>query len=1224
MSKKIPKWLNVRKLKDAADSEIKQNSQLRVNLPIKSHNVISSYKCGTCKLQFTYNDVEPQIKKAARTGSLYVECPKCGGVIEAGKVINVPDPQSIIQRALKIDDKNAPPSRSINTWIDKAIYGKLVDTLGKYIERFGVFNPQLRFQRGIRTEKFPGEPHSAKGAEFTVEFVDNNNTRNRIVIQAGLTSNGDFIYPRTFKTLSGNEYPLTKLAIEDFTSGKLYSPVERHFQLPPLVYKQRDITDFRVISADNQKMVKKAELDETQLNTIISQMNITDPNDIVAMKNLLGKYYDPSNPQQSAALSTPVPAITTAGKKLNLNTVARGSHIFLTDWFDKQALPEVIALVNRGLAYNDAYDEAYKIFQEKYNITLEQPEWDLLWNSAIDTLHKNPSEIETTALAEKLIKQAEVDIVKNFYKTADEIAKEFDLSELSNEENKTWTDSYINTYNEALDAGEGIVEASMKAEAVADDKLGSNRVKLALRDKQTLVPFVEKNPDYSIAEQSQFSEKRFDVPYEETDGGISDEKDRNYTTMFKGSSVQKEAYISHEGDDYVVHAESGKTLGKHKTKEEAEKQLQAIEISKHKKGSIGGETGFTLTSEGNRAIELLNRNLPYENYDQLALNTVLTWVIGHPHDLASIEDIAVGSGLNIDTLRNTFGEAITGGLINVPTTGATQKITKQAMYQLTPSGEVALDMLSKGQQLNGFDAASLQTVLSFVLTDPTITKEGLMTLISAGGPTPYQLNIALDQAVTRGYVEEIPMNMRASKLNLRKVAEPTGIDLDSEEVGQNPINYSRLKQVVEDLLRAGNIPPTKVDMHALKDGKYSLKELRDLIDAFKVKKDTFYPTTHASFDKDEIVKLAEAKVSDIVKEMPMERVEDKPEEFSETPLEKGLEGATVETPLEEAVEELVKDEYKGGLEYHELSENPKLPPPDVEMAISHEKDERSHATDLLDLMDRLREEAQKKVDKESKNFQVGINKTADGLVDPLGRPLRSAEPIPEVTPEFVPEAPKTEFVKEPSFRQRSVDVSTLPEAAREATPEEKELFQTLEITKLELEKADTEIQLLRKILQDRVQKETTEYEKGTVAPMLKGRQELYTKLLTATDKLAGLLRQSQNKYIDIDSRYKAALIQRVTSHTTPLNWQHVVNAIKEKAPELKPLIDEIVNGMKAINRTEKQIEQLEFWPAKVKKSADEGSLVNYLATLYQSVYNNLSGLLNTLTNIDQELATATL
>lgn len=40
-------------------------------------------------------------------------------------------------------------------------------------------------------------------------------------------------------------------------------------------------------------------------------------------------------------------------------------------------------------------------------------------------------------------------------------------------------------------------------------------------------------------------------------------------------------YITHDGSQWVVHAEDGKVLGKHPTKSEAVKQLQAIEAHKH-------------------------------------------------------------------------------------------------------------------------------------------------------------------------------------------------------------------------------------------------------------------------------------------------------------------------------------------------------------------------------------------------------------------------------------------------------------------------------------------------------------------------------------------------------------------------------------------------------------------------------------------------------------------
>ena len=59
-----------------------------------------------------------------------------------------------------------------------------------------------------------------------------------------------------------------------------------------------------------------------------------------------------------------------------------------------------------------------------------------------------------------------------------------------------------------------------------------------------------------------------------------------------------ERVIKHEGDKWVVYSESGKKLGEHDSEEAATKQLQAIEIEKHK-----GEKGATQPKDRAASIE---------------------------------------------------------------------------------------------------------------------------------------------------------------------------------------------------------------------------------------------------------------------------------------------------------------------------------------------------------------------------------------------------------------------------------------------------------------------------------------------------------------------------------------------------------------------------------------------------------------------------------------------
>jgi len=1018
-----PKWLDVKKLKKAAGKEAEQQGNLHVNLPVNSRKVIATYICPQCRLQFTTSDVEKQVKKAVKTGTQYIECPKCSGILREGRTAVVKDVTSIVNRADKYRDSNKAPSRGIDTWIDKAIYGRIVQRLGEHVQQYGIDNPQLKFQRGIRAQKFPGQPKTAKGAEFTIEFVDFNNTRNRIIVQAGLTIAGELICPQTFRTLSGTEYPLTKQAIDDLTSGKLYDSVMSDATIGPLTYRYPDPTRFREISADNKKIQKKAQgIDPAAMDAEIQGMGVTDPTDIQAMKDVLTKY------QATPAGSTPIgapPANTTApatgggafmngiglSGKLNMKKTAEEGDIVkdftkiynetpydskMAEAIDKEMdeegyfgigflkqdektgedIPIVGEEAKKKHLEQDRVGRAYMELLNSYEISPDDydpqkdfpdilkragydvPEWGTYYlpdmddmyiedeppisyitqedeiypnklspyekerlpqpgekfdlpgnlpegmairlnmkkadvmnpyrgNPPENTMGMQPGDVDDTweqvgvealygAVADglsfpeayeavrtatqgnalitqaeydqmgqiitgdtgqqgiiankaaELIKLAEIDTIKYLHKTAETVRDEFVFDDMSSGETDQWIKTYVDTYNKTLDNGEGIITASHKAHKIAANIIAEGRVKLALRDKDTLVPLTETDPDYSIATTDEF-EAEFGGKYEDTDGGILPIEDRGYNTMFKGTASEinhKTVYadVKQKDDKWVVTPkDSEKVLGEHATKNEAVKQLQAIEISKHKKGSI----------------------------------------------------------------------------------------TKTSTYQLTPSGEIALNMLDSGQQLEGFDPVSLKTILSFVLANPDITIEDFRSLVSMGGPSPYQLEVAFNRALKKDYINELPegatqqLNIQDVKplgeadltsLNeiggrdddqlredqsrgltaldnvdkVEKTAEPTGVDLDADEVGQNPMNYSRLKGQIQDLLRAGNIPPSKVDIHKLKDGGYSLSELRNLIDAFKANSDSvFYPTSHAAkIDPEQLQKKAEEKLSDMFKQMP--------------------------------------------------------------------------------------------------------------------------------------------------------------------------------------------------------------------------------------------------------------------------------------------------------------------------------------------------------------------
>jgi len=942
---KRPKWLNTRKLMKEAGTSLQKKADVEKSQPklkTAQFKQITAYSCPGCRLKFTSGQIESQIRKAAREGQSYVNCPQCGTALKEDRFAQVKDPEPIVHRAYYLNDTNRRPNvgRVPNMWVDKAIYGRLVQKLGEYVTKVGIFNPQMKFQRGIRSSKFPGEPHSAKGAEFSVEFIDQNNTRNRIFIQAGLTAKGEFIFPRTFKTTIGQEYPLTAEAITNMTSGKLFDPIMPDAKIPPLNYRQPDYTRFREISANQKKMQKTAQdfvdvnatppvpgednIDDSKLNMQIQEMGITDPTDQEAIKQIMRKYID-SNAPETFAPNAPTTqpggnfmqgiGLSTVKNKLNLRKISR-----IVEAMQNNYSQVVLDAINNGLTYDEAVEEVYT----KTGMPLNERVWTAATDYLEQQAEQQPAAIEA-ALAKQLVAQAEEKIVKKFQKTAEDVKEEFDFSGLSSDEVETFVDTFVTTYNQALIDGNGITNAQRQAHYAAGKQLHENRIKRALRDEQTLVPYTETDPDYSLAEQTKQSEPRFDheggapKKYHEMDGGISDMEDRNYSTMFKGTASEinrrtVHADVKQRGDKWVVTPkDSEKVLGEHDTKEEAIKQLQAIEISKHKGASIK-------TASPDKGIN--------PAFHDIVINAI--------KEGATFEETAqkVKSETGMELRREDWKEAQVAQVEkDLPKTAS---IKKKAAYQVTETGQRAIERLNQGIPVKDFDSQTLLSILTYLNENPYATTDTLQELASMVGMDPNQLRTTFSQALAQGLLTITPEeNVMSSAFydqyntieasqdgKIQKEAESTGIDLAPDEVGQNPINYSRYKTMIQDLIRAGNIPPTKVDMHALKDNKYTLQELKDLVQTFKVNDPAvMYPTPHAA-SREDLVKLAENKLSDILKEMPMQRVEEKKSELPNTSAEGKDNGEDLpplsKKQIKEMHEEMSEDKpetdtIKGGL-----------------------------------------------------------------------------------------------------------------------------------------------------------------------------------------------------------------------------------------------------------------------------------------------------------------------
>jgi DNA-directed RNA polymerase subunit RPC12/RpoP len=1050
----IPRWIDSKKLSDDAGTPTK----ISVRKPQDMYRtVVTSYICDTCHTTYTYDQMIPQIKLSAINASEHIRCTKCASPVRPHKTTKIKESttNTVMAERLKSTGPVAS-SRVPNSWIDKAAYGRMLHKVAQYLTGLGLVNPQLSFQRSSRIAS--DSTHRVGRAEFTCEFLDKSNNRNRIVVEAGLGLSGDVILPKTFKTLSGNEYPLNKVAISDFVHGKIFEPVIPDMNMSPLNYKDPDPTQFRnglwgrrQIKLQKQGFLPAVLPIATELAAGMGAAEAAGAGAAgIGAADLAGAAgaAEMAGAAGMAGGAAGTAGATGAAGTLGAGTVAptgtgigpaldMASNIANAVPMQQQQQPpqpqdpllnppqmtsqqqiadnqrpakysgmydnEIIDAIQREPDYMTAYNDAFmNLRSQGYSLTKD--EFDGIYNSlqgaeAMPTTGQpvqpmTPAMAAIDVMSSNLIAMAERQHAKSLYVSAAsalDIISKYDIPFKEN-----WAADYAATYNASLDHGLGITEAHKRALNAAEEAVASMMVKVALRDKTTLVPFTDPKPEQEVYLQTQFAEKEFGK-YEDGDKGILPEDERGYLTMFKGKeasnlnlrkvavehpigfehidsprpvqpieqfdpqvmpdprrqrpdilpnsltgttppmysdpaltrgdvrlgseqkfampmqinpdfqkeigrwnmgfndpteihpmdsstmqevmalvysgitdptqlaqaleskgidpsivndlisrgilsntddglprdeqtgmltgegslNLKRKAYIDKEDGKYVVKSESGKKLGEHDSEEKAVKQLQAIEISKHKKGSMEKEA-FSFANSS-QVIDLADRVLKgFRSQDYVTATT-------YEEAIRELAESVVQQYLQ--STEEDWVDAVYDRALDM---GEAEGLRDQ-FSQENQGTEVTQDM-------KDLVSGKYRTDLPKMMNDMF---NGLKNIRTTDTPPDETSNVA------EGYI----------KATMQRFAEATGIENKPEEVGQNPINYSRLKDSLMDLIKGSNVPPLDIDIHKLKDGGYTYDELKKLYDNFKSDKGAIFPVPHSSSIKEQIVKLAEEQIN---------------------------------------------------------------------------------------------------------------------------------------------------------------------------------------------------------------------------------------------------------------------------------------------------------------------------------------------------------------------------
>lgn len=873
---KLPDWVDEKKLrktfkkKDPLSEKTKNLISKHAKAPIKQ--IVFSYTCVKCMKSYGADFLRKQIIEAARRGDSYISCPKCGVSLVADRITKVPTKQSSkVNRNANLtaiySNQGITPEYAPNTWVDRALLEKIAHELGKYCQKFGFFNPQLKFQRGIRGRISVNAPENVKAAEYTIEAVDDYDLRFRVVAAAGITPAGKVVLPKFFMTLDGREIPFTKEAVASFLSGKVFGPTDPKPVVPEIHYKDRDPVRFREIVASKKKA-------------------ITFEKQVVAINNTWGVVQERHFP----VIRIEIPQ-GTLGRLLRINPTS--SNVI----FDASSI--LAANPDLGQKAKDKYIQNKKDFwgerfEEEFDEEASKEADDYFnWVDEGLTDLQTQSEIRITSVPNKDLevqKQASKKKAAGTPTPGQNVeyqGKKYVVDSITGDASILTDEAGVQTAPVPnADLNIQVEEGAVPPVPTLADRI-NKLVKRSLRDEKTLVPFTDPDPDYSVAKQTDV-DADFSVPYEESDQGILSEEDRAVQKMFRGGSAIKPVKTANEVLENLVskYQKSFPDV----PEEDIRKGIKAVlgDNPDKRPEDLDAEIDFELKeiyydffSEHPRLSSMEKKTSPAEGISPFIYDT-LEKALKEGATFEEAKKVVGEKHSGFDLREEDYNEAKGNLYDQYPRLGSQEKessIKKTAVEGLKWS-ELGIDWttIEEGYVVDSEGGEKIGDVVEVdsnsVLIETKTIEEFYRVEEFIFGEFPLHLHDRVGNYVPVKENYEEQKEIYGKKSSIKKTAEPTGYH-ETDDTGK-VIELSRLRTLVQDYARAGQLPLdfdlTKVMSEV---SRMTRKELEDILD--KKQKGQHYPVVHAK--KEGLEKKAQEAPQFKIGEVIQIVYEDEPEEF---------------------------------------------------------------------------------------------------------------------------------------------------------------------------------------------------------------------------------------------------------------------------------------------------------------------------------------------------------
>lgn len=256
----LPSWIKPEELIQAGRTS--QPNQITKEASVDQ--IVTSYACSSCgKIVNASSDIiksQMTTQKYAGKSTFDFSCPKCSGILSPYKTVGqVSSIDNAYASQVEVKRDLEKESSTYNTYVDRHLVYKAIDSLQNYAHKMGMFGARVRYLNSEHTKQAGQAYPMLNNINCEIEWMYGRNQKAKVEASIEIDQAGKYKFPRVFK-FGSVEYPFEKESVQKMQKevrfDQLGTPPQKS-STP--TFKKPDVSRFRQASlkkkADGETIV---------------------------------------------------------------------------------------------------------------------------------------------------------------------------------------------------------------------------------------------------------------------------------------------------------------------------------------------------------------------------------------------------------------------------------------------------------------------------------------------------------------------------------------------------------------------------------------------------------------------------------------------------------------------------------------------------------------------------------------------------------------------------------------------------------------------------------------------------------------------------------------------------------------------------------------------------------------------------------------------------------